>query len=169
MQNANVKAQDPATYDIVQAFMKAHPKVKVVIQGQPVAQHEQDMEVAAQSGTLPDIFWVYDTLAQPMAQHGDLLNLTPILQSQHLTADFSPNMLDGFKLGSVQSGLPYQSLVTGFYYNKAIFAGPHLEMHGHLRPAGERGQDTPPAWRRAHCARIGREFLVQRLGVPDHA
>lgn len=128
MQNANVKAQDPATYDIVQAFMKAHPKVKVVIQGQPVAQHEQDMEVAAQSGTLPDIFWVYNTLAQPMAQHGDLLDLTPILQSQHLTADFAPNMLDGFKLGSVQYGLPYQSLVTGFYYNKAIFAKYHLAV-----------------------------------------
>jgi raffinose/stachyose/melibiose transport system substrate-binding protein len=122
MQNANVKEQDPSTYDIVQAFMKANPKIKVVIQGQPVAQHEQDMEVAAQSGTLPDIFWVYNTLAQPMAQHGDLLNLTPILQSLHLTSKFASNMLDGFKLGDVQYGLPYQSLVTGFYYNKAIFA-----------------------------------------------
>jgi raffinose/stachyose/melibiose transport system substrate-binding protein len=128
MQNANVKAQDPATYDIVQAFMKTHPKVKVVIQGQPVAQHEQDMEVAAQSGTLPDIFWVYNTLAQPMAQHGDLLDLTPVLQSLHMTADFAPNMLDGFKQGSVQYGLPYQSLVTGFYYNKAIFAKYHLAV-----------------------------------------
>lgn len=128
MQNANVKAQDPSTYDIVQAFMKAHPKVKVVIQGQPVAQHEQDMEVAAQSGTLPDIFWVYNTLAQPMAQHGDLLNLTPILQSQHLTSSFAPNMLDGFKTGTMQYGLPYQSLVTGFYYNKAIFAKYHLAV-----------------------------------------
>jgi raffinose/stachyose/melibiose transport system substrate-binding protein len=128
MQNANVKVQDPSTWDIVQAFMKKYPNVKVVVQGQAVAQHETDMEIAAQSGTLPTIFWVYNSLALPMAKNGDLLDLTPILNSLHLTTDFNSNMLSGFRYGNVQYGLPYQVLVTGFYYNKAIFARYHLSL-----------------------------------------
>jgi raffinose/stachyose/melibiose transport system substrate-binding protein len=121
MQNANVKLDDPATYQIVQEFMKLHPSIKVVIEGQPVAQHEQAITIAAQSGTLPDIFWVYNALAIPMAKQGELLNLLPILTSLKLTSQFPSNMLSGFRIGGDQYGLPYQSLVTGFYYNKALF------------------------------------------------
>jgi raffinose/stachyose/melibiose transport system substrate-binding protein len=122
MQNANEKAQDPATYDIVQAFMQKYPNIKVVLGGQPVAQHETDMEIAAQSGTLPTIFWVYNALALPMEKDGDLLNLTPIMNSLGLTAKLKSNLLSGFRNGSVQYGFPYQTLVTGLYYNKAILA-----------------------------------------------
>jgi raffinose/stachyose/melibiose transport system substrate-binding protein len=128
MQNANVQQQDPATYDIVQAFMQKYPNVKITIQGQVVATHEQDMEIAAQTHTLPDIFWVYNSLAAPMSKDGDLLNLTPILTSLGITSDFPSNMLSGYQEGGIQYGLPYQSLVTGFYYNKAILAKYHLAL-----------------------------------------
>lgn len=122
MQNADVKTLDPATYDIVAAFEKANPTIKVDLQGQPVDQHEQQMTIAAQSGTLPDIFWVYNSLAQTMVKNNNLLDLGPIMKSQSLTSKFSANNLSGFQANGVQYGLPYQELITGFYYNKALFA-----------------------------------------------
>jgi raffinose/stachyose/melibiose transport system substrate-binding protein len=128
MQNPNVQQQDPATYDIVQAFMKKYPNVKITIQGQVVATHEQNMEIAAQTHTLPDIFWVYNSLAGPMAKNGDLLNLAPVLASLGIVNNFPASMLSGYKEANVQYGVPYQSLVTGFYYNKAILAKYHLAL-----------------------------------------
>ncbi|MGW5201256.1 ABC transporter substrate-binding protein [Streptomyces spiralis] len=124
MQNPDSKTQDPATWQLVQEFNKKHPDMKIKLEGQPVDQHEQRMTIAAQSGTLPEIFWVYDSLAKTMVKSGDLLDLTPILAENGLKAKFAPNMLAGFRSGKVQYGVPYQALITGFYYNKAI-----LEQH----------------------------------------
>lgn len=128
MQNPNIQQQDPATYDIVQAFNAKNPKMQVNLVGQPVEQHEQQMTIAAQSNTLPDIFWVYNALAQTMVKSNKLLDLSPILSEGGLTAKFAPNMLSGFKANNVQYGLPYQALVTGFYYNKAILAKYNLTL-----------------------------------------
>jgi raffinose/stachyose/melibiose transport system substrate-binding protein len=120
MHNPDSKTQDPATWQMVQEFNKKHPDMKIKLEGQPVDQHEQRMTIAAQSGTLPEIFWVYDSLAKTMVKSGDLLDLTPVLAENDLKAKFAPSMLAGFRSGNVQYGLPYQALVTGFYYNKAI-------------------------------------------------
>jgi raffinose/stachyose/melibiose transport system substrate-binding protein len=128
MQNANVKTSDPATYGIVQAFEKKYPKIKVNLVGQPVEQHEQQMTIAAQSHTLPDVFWVYNSLAQTMVKNGNLLDLTSILSSGNLTSKFPPSMLAGYKSGSTQYGVPYQALVTGLYYNKKILAKYNLTL-----------------------------------------
>jgi len=122
MQTANVQKSDPATYQIVQAFQKKNPGIKVNLTGQPVDQHEQQMTIAAQSHTLPDVFWVYNSLAQTMAKNGNLLDLTPVLAQNQLTAKFPPSMLAGYRRGSLQYGVPYQALVTGLYYNKKILA-----------------------------------------------
>jgi raffinose/stachyose/melibiose transport system substrate-binding protein len=128
MHIANAKKDDPATYGIVQAFEKKYPKIKVNIVGQPVDQHEQQMTIAAQSHTLPDMFWVYNSLAQTMVKNNNLMDLTPILKQNDLVAKFPPNMLSGYKRGSTQYGVPYQALVTGFYYNKKILGQYKLQV-----------------------------------------
>ncbi|POX56262.1 ABC transporter substrate-binding protein [Streptomyces sp. Ru71] len=125
MHNPDSKTQDPATWHLVQAFNAQHPDMRIKLEGQLVDQHEQRMTIAAQSGTLPEIFWVYDSLAKTMAKNGDLLNLTTILAENDLQAKFTPSMLAAFQSGNVQYGVPYQALVTGFYYNKDI-----LRAHG---------------------------------------
>lgn len=130
MHNPDSKAQDPATYEIVQAFNAKHPTMKINLVGQPVEQHQQQMTIAAQSNTLPEVFWVYDSLARKMAKDGDLLDLGPILTEKNLDTKFASHMLSGFKREKVQYGVPYQALVTGFYYNKAI-----LRKHGIPVPA----------------------------------
>lgn len=125
MQNPDVKAQDPATYEVVDAFNAQHPTMKINLVGQPVEQHQQQMTIAAQSNTLPDVFWVHDSLARKMVKDDDLLDLAPILAEKNLNAKFSPSMLSGFTQEQIQYGVPYQALVTGFYYNKDI-----LRKHG---------------------------------------
>lgn len=129
MQNPNVQQQDPATYAIVQAFQKANPDITVKIEGQTVDEHEKAMQVAAQSGTLPDIFWVYNSLASQMAQQGKLLDLGPVLQEGNLTSNFPKAMLSGYTSSGTQYGVPYQSLVTGLYVNAAI-----LQKYGLSEP-----------------------------------
>jgi raffinose/stachyose/melibiose transport system substrate-binding protein len=128
MQTANVKQSDPATYGIVRAFEKKYPTIKVNLTGQPVDQHEQQMTIAAQSHTLPDVFWVYNSLAQTMAKNGNLLDLTPILNQGNLMSKFAPSMLSGYKTASLQYGVPYQALVTGLYYNKKLLAKYNLQL-----------------------------------------
>ncbi|MGW0817292.1 ABC transporter substrate-binding protein [Streptomyces viridiviolaceus] len=120
MHNPDSKTQDPATWQLVQEFNAKHPDMKIKLEGQPVDQHEQRMTIAAQSGTLPEVFWVYDSLAKTMVKNGDLLDLTPLLAENGLKTKFAPSMLTGFRSGSIQYGVPYQALITGFYYNKDI-------------------------------------------------
>ncbi|WP_210769028.1 ABC transporter substrate-binding protein [Ruania alkalisoli] len=132
MQNPNVEAQDPATYEIVQAFMAENPDVVIHVEGQTVDEHNQAMQIAAQSGTLPEIFWVYNSLATQMADEGYLADLGPLLDSGDLRASFPDSMLSGYVSDSssdpVQYGVPYQGLVTGFFVNTDILAEYGLEQ-----------------------------------------
>lgn len=128
LQEPNVKQQDPTSWDIAQAFMKKYPNIKIDIQGQVVATHDQDMEIAAQTHTLPDIFFVLNAQAEQMAKAGDLLNVAPIVKSLNLTKSFLSNMLPTYRTGSDQYGLPQVSLVTGFYYNKTVLKRYHLQL-----------------------------------------
>ncbi|WP_372662191.1 ABC transporter substrate-binding protein [Cohnella sp.] len=119
---ANPADQEPAAYNVIQEFMKQNPDVKVDIQGADTAEHIKKMKAATQSGSLPDIFWILPGPALEMQDAGLLLNLKDFLDKnpEEATAIF-PNMLKNFQKDDVQYGLPYQSLVTGFWYNKEIF------------------------------------------------
>jgi raffinose/stachyose/melibiose transport system substrate-binding protein len=128
MQQTDVQSGDPTTWDLVQAFEKKYPNITVTVTGQPVATHNQEIEVAAQSHTLPTIFWVESAQAgAELAKDGALLNLTPIMAAEGIN-DIPPASLNAFKEGSIQFGLPYQALLTGLYYNKKILADNGLTL-----------------------------------------
>jgi raffinose/stachyose/melibiose transport system substrate-binding protein len=128
MQDPNVQTQDPGLWAVFQAFQAKYPNVHINVEGQPVEQHEQKLTIAAQSNTLPDVFWVYNALAQTMQSQGKLLDLGPILAENSLSTKFAPTMLSSFKQGGVQYGLPQSTLVTGFFYNKALFKQYNLAL-----------------------------------------
>jgi raffinose/stachyose/melibiose transport system substrate-binding protein len=122
MQQTDVKTGDPTTWALVQAFEKKYPNITVTVTGQPVATHNQDIEVAAQSHTLPTIFWVESAqVGAELAKDGALLNLTPIMAADGIT-DIPAATLTEFKEGNIQFGLPYQALLTGLFYNKKILS-----------------------------------------------
>ncbi len=121
IQVANPKGQDPATYHIVQAFMKQNPTITVNLIGEPTDTHSQKMQLAAQAGTLPDMFWVLPAPALQLQQAGNLLDLTNIFSARGLSSRFAPNIINAFRDKGHQYGIPQQLLVTGLWYNRALF------------------------------------------------
>ncbi|GEP48025.1 sugar ABC transporter substrate-binding protein [Microbacterium saccharophilum] len=128
MQNPDVKTADPATWAIVQAFEKANPNITVTVSGEAVAEHLQKLSIAAQSDTLPDIFWVYKSNAEQMQQSGLLLDLAPVLDELKLTDSFPASTIQNFSAGDVIYGVPYQGLLTGLWVNKKILSDNGIEM-----------------------------------------
>ena len=122
LQNPDVESADPATWAIVQAFEEANPDVTVEITGQAVAEHLQSLSIAAQSDTLPEIFWVYKATAEEMLEQDLLLDLTPILDDAGITPRLPEATVSNFTVDDVTYGVPYQGLLTGLWYNEAILA-----------------------------------------------
>ncbi|GAA1684248.1 ABC transporter substrate-binding protein [Microbacterium lacus] len=128
MQNPDVESADPATWAIVEAFEKANPDIEVTVSGEAVAEHLQKLSIAAQSDTLPDIFWVYKSTAEEMQSAGLLLDLAPVLEELDLTDAFPESTVANFSAGDVVYGVPYQGLLTGLWVNKKILADNGIEM-----------------------------------------
>ena len=128
MQNPDVKTADSATWAIVQAFEKANPDITVTVSGEAVAEHLQKLSIAAQSDTLPDIFWVYKSTAVDMQKAGKLLDLAPVLDELGLTDKFPASTVSNFSTDKVIFGVPYQGLLTGLWYNKKILADNGLDV-----------------------------------------
>ncbi|MDQ4502870.1 extracellular solute-binding protein [Sinomonas sp. ASV322] len=128
MQNPDVKTADPATWAIVQAFEKENPNIKVEVTGEAVAEHLQKLSIAAQSDTLPDVFWVYKSNAEEMLQGGKVMNLGPVLGDLGLTNKFPKSTVSNFTSGDAVYGVPYQGLLTGLWYNKKILQDNGLQV-----------------------------------------
>lgn len=128
MQNPDVESADPATWAIVQAFEKANPDIHVEVSGQAVAEHLQSLSIAAQSDTLPDIFWVYKATAEQMLEAGRLMDLRPVLDDLGITAKLPANTVTSFTSDDKIYGVPYQGLLTGLWYNKKILQDNDLQV-----------------------------------------
>ncbi|PPF31749.1 ABC transporter substrate-binding protein [Rathayibacter tritici] len=122
MQNPDVETADPATWAIVQAFEAANPDITVDVTGQAVAEHLQSLTIAAQSDTLPDVFWVYKATAEDMLDAGRLLDLAPVLDELNVTDRFPESTVTNFTKDDVMYGVPYQGLLTGLWYNEKILS-----------------------------------------------
>ena len=132
---ADLEAQEPQTYEVLKAFEAANPDVKLEILATSSAD-EQDMQMklAAESGTLPDIFWTQPGVAKAMADAGYLMEL-----SGFLDYDSKADETVGKSLRTVNEdgtvnengkvyGMPYQKMVTGFWVNKTVFEENDVEM-----------------------------------------
>ncbi|MCH4238934.1 MAG: extracellular solute-binding protein [Oscillospiraceae bacterium] len=123
MHVANVDEQEPVTGKIIKAFEQANPNITVQIQGNDKDAHVNKMKLDAQSGELPDIFWMDSSVAPQLNSSGVLLDLSDFLKAYPaVNTALSENMKAASRSSDgKQYGLPYQSLVTGFWYNKAVF------------------------------------------------
>ncbi|MDY8026261.1 ABC transporter substrate-binding protein [Paenibacillus polymyxa] len=122
MHVANVKEQEPYMYGIVEKFQEKYPNIKIDLTGSETQEHVKKMKMMSQSGKLPDIFWMLPAPAKEMNKEGMLLDLTDFLKSNpEIASSIDSQMVNGYKEGGKQFGLPYQALVTGLWYNKALF------------------------------------------------
>lgn len=121
MHVANVQEQEPAIYAVVQEYMKQNQNVKINLTGEETNEHYNKMKMDAQAGTLPDVFLMLITPAQEMAANGNLYSLDDFITENNLSAIMNDNMLNSMNVNGSVYGLPYQKLVTGFWYNQALF------------------------------------------------
>lgn len=121
MHVANVKDQEPAMYAVVQAFMERNPNVNINLYGEETTEHYKKMKMYAQADTLPDVFFNLVTPSRDMAREGKLYCLDDFIAENKLADVMEENMLNTLQVDGHIYGLPYQSLVTGFWYNQALF------------------------------------------------
>lgn len=121
MHVANVQEQEPAVYAVVQAFMEKNPNVVINLTGEETNEHYNKMKMDAQAGTLPDVFFNLLAPSKEMAANGDLYSLDAFIEENNLASIMSDNMLNSLSVDGSVYGLPYQKLVTGFWYNQALF------------------------------------------------
>lgn len=128
MQNPDVESADPATWAIVEAFKTANPDVTVTVSGEAVAEHLQKLSVAAQSNTLPDVFWIYKANAEQLFEGEMLMDLRPALEKGDILKTLPENTVENFSSGDSIYGVPYQGLLTGLWYNEQILSDNGLEV-----------------------------------------
>lgn len=127
---ANPADQEPAFNAVVEAFKKDNPDIVINLEGKEQSEHVKNIKMKSQSNKLPDIFWMLPASAKELDDAGVLADLSGFLKSnQNIVDAFKgrENMIDAFKNGDKQYGMPYQPLVTGFYYNKKILADNSLK------------------------------------------
>lgn len=119
---------EPQIWAAVKAFEEQNPNITVELTGQPVAEHLQRLQIAGQSDTLPDMFWIYDANARELNEAGKLLNIRPILEEGGVLEYYPDTTVAGFSDGDVMYGQPSGALITGLWYNKAILEENGLEV-----------------------------------------
>lgn len=173
---ADVEGQAPQVYAVVQEYMKLHPNVTIELSGTSSDEHTINMQLAAQSNSLPDLFWIRQSVGIEMAEAGYLADLTDdILGDEELTSTFIPNVLESMMIDGKLYGLPCELQSNGFWINKKILDEYGLDMpvtyedllncaevlnaNGIIPIAqGSKEVYTAWAWENAHC----------RYGFYDH-
>lgn len=173
---ANVEEQAPQVYAVVQAYMALHPNVTIELQGTTNEEHTRNMKMAAQSDTLPELFWMEQGGAIEMAQAGYLADLTADLTADEAFANgFLPNVLDSLSIDGKIYGVPCELQCNGIWLNKALFDQYGLQLpvtyddmlhcaevftQNGIIPMAQGAKDTFTAWafENMHC----------RYGFYDH-
>ena len=119
---ANVEEQAPQVYAVVQAYMKEHPNVTIELQGTASDDQIRNIKMAAQNGSLPEVFWMEQGGAVEMANAGYLADLSKEINSDQAFMDgFLPGMLDSLKIDGKIYGIPCELQSNGIWLNKALF------------------------------------------------
>ena len=117
---ANVEDQSPYIWAIAQNFMEEHPNVTIEFQGSEGSEHATKMQLAAQSNTLPDLFYLDIPLAKQMYEQGYLYDMAPQAEERGILDCYQDGLLDPLYVDTALIGLPSEVMMPCFYYNKAI-------------------------------------------------
>lgn len=120
VQVADPETNAPNLWAAIQEFEKDNKNITIDLTGEPVAEHLQKLQIAGQSDTLPDMFWIYDSNARDLNAAGKLLDIRPILEDADVLKYYPDTTVTGFSDGDAMYGQPSSSLVTGLWYNKRI-------------------------------------------------
>ncbi|MER5430210.1 sugar ABC transporter substrate-binding protein [Streptomyces sp. NPDC002588] len=113
--------QKPALQKSIDAFEKAHPKIKVKIELNAWAQYWSKLQTQLAGRTAPDVFWDHVAYFPQFAQQGVLADLTPYIKADKLdTSVYDSKLLTGWEQDGKQYGLPKDWDTIAQVYNKTM-------------------------------------------------
>lgn len=116
------KSTEKTFSSIWDGFQQAHPEIKLEYIGNNGSEEQmKKVKLAAESNTLPDIFWCSNATAKEMAEAGYLMDLSDYRETSSAAASIPQNLIEEFYQDQMLYGLPYQCQIKGFWINKAVF------------------------------------------------
>lgn len=114
--------QVPAMEAIAKEFTNTHQNVRVEIESTPFEQYFTKLEGAAQGGTLPDVFWLNADNSILFASNDQLMPITDRIEEDNVDlGSYPPALVDLYKFGGENYGLPKDFDTIGLWYNKELF------------------------------------------------
>lgn len=116
------KDQEPIFRKLADEFEEKNPNVKVNIEIIPYDQYLTKLEVAAQGGTAPDLFWMNGPNFIKYAKNDVLKPLDSIIEKDSYDMSVYPeSLVNLYKYEGSSYGMPLTWDTIGLYYNKEIF------------------------------------------------
>ena len=109
VQTADPKNNSAQTWAAIEAFMAENPNITVEFTGQTTEEHVKKIQLAGQTDTLPDIFWVLDADARELFAQGKILDVKPVLEAADLLQYYPETTVTGFSDGDAMYGQPSSS------------------------------------------------------------
>jgi raffinose/stachyose/melibiose transport system substrate-binding protein len=120
----HIQTADPGKsqwQQMADAYMKAHPNVKIQISVLENEAFKSKLSTAMQSGNPPDLFQSWGGgVMQEYAKAGLVKDISSALQGDW-GSSFSKPVLDQYSLDGKYYGVPWDIGMVGFWYNKALF------------------------------------------------
>lgn len=114
--------KDGAETQVVEAFQKAHPEIKVDFQLLPYADYFTSLKTWIAGGTAPDVASLDLAMLQEMAAAGSIVDLNPMIAADgYDLSAYYQSTLNMFQNNGGQYGLPASYSNVVLYYNKNLF------------------------------------------------
>lgn len=105
------------------AYHEKHPNVTIEVQISTWGEYWTKLEAMANSGSLPDIFWMHTNEFSKYAEAGMLADLSDLYEEgiDYYYNNFPENLVDNFKYEDKVYGVMKDVDTIGLVYNKDIF------------------------------------------------
>jgi multiple sugar transport system substrate-binding protein len=108
--------------NIREAFLKAHPDIKLELIDIPSADYTQKLSVMLNGGSDVDSFWIKDgDTTKGLVNRGQLADLSAYVQRDNIRLEDYNGLAERFNIGGKLVALPASTGYYILYYNKDIF------------------------------------------------
>jgi multiple sugar transport system substrate-binding protein len=121
--------QAPAIQQIINAFEKSHPTIKVTPEVTPFAQYWTKLQTSAAGGSAPDTFWMNGPNFYLYASNGQLMSLKSLINKDHINmGNYPKSLVNLYTYKGTVYALPKDFDTIGLWYNKSMFQAAHVSF-----------------------------------------